>query len=43
MAAGKLSYTVYPADYITKIKMSDMELTNGPGRTFRYYTGEPLW
>eukprot|EP00045_Choanoeca_perplexa_P012180 m.131922 g.131922 ORF g.131922 m.131922 type:complete len:777 (-) comp15917_c0_seq1:291-2621(-) len=40
---GKLSYTVYPADYITQIKMSDMELTTGPGRTFRYYTGEPLW
>lgn len=43
MCAGKLTYTVYPADYIKDIKMSDMELTTGPGRTYRYYQGTPLW
>ncbi|EGD72666.1 hypothetical protein PTSG_04397 [Salpingoeca rosetta] len=40
---GKLPYTVYPADYIHKINMSDMEMTNSPGRSYRYYTGQPLW
>ena len=40
---GKLSYTVYPVNYTSQIKMSDMELTDGPGRTYRYYKGAPLW
>lgn len=40
---GKLPYTVYPADYINQIKMSDMSMTDAPGRSYRYYTGTPLY
>eukprot|EP00051_Salpingoeca_urceolata_P028265 m.485929 g.485929 ORF g.485929 m.485929 type:complete len:823 (-) comp24071_c0_seq1:75-2543(-) len=40
---GKLSTTWYPSSYIHEIKMSEMELDVGPGRTYRYYSGEPLW
>ena len=43
MCVGKLPYTVYPADYVTSIKMSDMEMTSGPGRSYRYYKGGTLW
>jgi len=40
---GKMPFTVYPADYITQVKMSDMEMTAGPGRSYKYYTGTPTW
>ncbi|EDQ89770.1 uncharacterized protein MONBRDRAFT_36817 [Monosiga brevicollis MX1] len=30
-------------DYINWINMSDMEMTSGPGRTYRYYKNETLW
>eukprot|EP00463_Aulacantha_scolymantha_P006380 TRINITY_DN8011_c0_g1_i1.p1 TRINITY_DN8011_c0_g1~~TRINITY_DN8011_c0_g1_i1.p1 ORF type:complete len:366 (+),score=61.98 TRINITY_DN8011_c0_g1_i1:147-1244(+) len=43
---GKLPYTIYPADYIHKVKMSNMEMAagpNSPGRTYRYYTGPTVF
>ena len=40
---GKMPYTTYPADYIDQVKMSDMSMTAGPGRSYRYYTGQALW
>jgi len=40
---GKLPYTIYDKDYITKMKMTDMEMTNGVGRSYRYYKGTPLF
>jgi len=42
---GKMPYTVYPADYIGEIKMSNMDLNDAatPGRTYRYYQGEAEW
>ena len=38
---GKMPYTVYPADYINEIKMSEMSMdkTGTPGRSYKYYTG----
>jgi beta-D-xylosidase 4 len=43
---GKLPYTVYPADYIQSVKMSDMSMrpsANSPGRSYRWYTGQPVF
>ena len=38
---GKMPYTVYPADYINEIKMSEMSMNKEgtPGRSYKYYTG----
>eukprot|EP01060_Flectonema_neradi_P008815 TRINITY_DN1630_c0_g1_i10.p1 TRINITY_DN1630_c0_g1~~TRINITY_DN1630_c0_g1_i10.p1 ORF type:complete len:793 (+),score=139.33 TRINITY_DN1630_c0_g1_i10:40-2379(+) len=38
---GKMPYTVYPADYVNEIKMSDMSMNKKgtPGRSYKYYTG----
>lgn len=45
---GKLPFTVYPADYVDAVKMSDMRMTpnsetGSPGRSYRYYTGTPTY
>ena len=40
--AGRLPYTIYPADYI-KRSYFNMDLRNDSGCTYRYYTGIPLW
>jgi hypothetical protein len=40
---GKLPYTVYPAAYVNQIAMDEMEWAVGPGRGYRYYTGEPVF
>ena len=39
---GKMPYTVYPADYVNTIKMSNMAFNDAatPGRSYKYYTGE---
>ena len=39
---GKMPYTVYPADFINKFNMSDMEMNRAgtEGRTYKFYTGE---
>ena len=38
---GKMPYTVYPADYVNEIKISEMSLNKKgtPGRSYKYYTG----
>ncbi len=46
--AGRLPTTQYPADYITQIPMTDMNLrpnstTASPGRTYQWYTGKPIF
>jgi beta-D-xylosidase 4 len=46
--AGRLPITQYPADYITMIPMTDMSLrpnssSGSPGRTYQWYTGEPVF
>lgn len=40
---GKLPITVYNASYIDDIKMSEMELNVGVGRTYRYFKGQPTF
>lgn len=37
---GRLPYTVYKAGFVNETKMSEMELTAGVGRTYRYYAGK---
>jgi len=40
---GKMAYTILPAEYVNQIPLTDMNMTDGPGRTYRYYTGTPIW
>ena len=43
--AGRLPITQYPANYVTQVPMTNMSLRpgeNNPGRTYRWYSGEPI-
>jgi len=40
---GKMPYTIYYGDYVNQIPLTDMNMTDKPGRTYRYFTGTPLW
>jgi hypothetical protein len=45
---GKMPFTTYPISYIEKVKMTDMSMTpdaatGNPGRSYRYYTGTPVY
>jgi len=46
--AGRLPYTLYPGAYVNQVSMFDMGMrpnaSNGnPGRTYRFYTGTPVY
>ncbi|KIP06623.1 glycoside hydrolase family 3 protein [Phlebiopsis gigantea 11061_1 CR5-6] len=44
--AGRLPITQYPADYVDEIPMTDMALRphdDGPGRTYKWFTGTPVF
>jgi beta-D-xylosidase 4 len=41
--SGKLPYTIFPTDYVNQISFFDMNMRTKPGRTYRFYTGSPLW
>jgi hypothetical protein len=46
--AGRLPYTLYPANYVNQVSMFDMGMrpnaSNGnPGRTYRFYTGPAVY
>jgi len=41
--SGRLPNTIYPADFVTTRKITDMSLRDFGGITYRYYTGAPLW
>jgi len=46
--AGRLPLMQYPADYVTQVPMTDMNLrpnkqTGNPGRTYKWYTGTPIF
>jgi len=41
--SGRLPYTVHKADFVDQIPMSDMSMTNYPGRTYRYFSGEAVY
>jgi len=40
---GKLPVTIYPANYISEVDLFNFDMSKPPGRTYRYYTGKPLW
>jgi len=40
---GKLPVTFYKADYINQVDFTSMDMTKAPGRSYKYYTGTPLW
>jgi len=44
--AGRLPYTIYPADYVNQLSMFDMNMrpsSTTPGRTYRFYTGTAVY
>lgn len=41
--SGKLPITIFPSNYVNQISLFDMNMSDGPGRTYRYYKGTPLW
>jgi beta-D-xylosidase 4 len=44
--AGRLPITQYPASYVSEIPMTDMSLrpsSKSPGRTYKWYTGKPVF
>ena len=36
-------YTIYPESYASQVKLDDYDMSKPPGRTYRYYTGKPLF
>jgi beta-D-xylosidase 4 len=40
---GKLPYTLYPHNYINQQPMTNYDMAKPPGRTYKYYSGEPLF
>eukprot|EP00760_Papus_ankaliazontas_P031037 PhM_4_TR5169/c3_g1_i1/m.79927 len=46
--SGRMPYTVYQADYVNQVSMFDMGMrpnttTGNPGRTYRFFTGTPVY
>lgn len=39
--AGRLTATVYPVSFLDQVPLTQMSVTEPPGRTHMYYTGEP--
>merc|ERR1712048_1383184 len=40
---GKLPITMYPHSYVKEQSMVNYDMSAAPGRTYRYYQGEPLF
>eukprot|EP00041_Stephanoeca_diplocostata_P032967 m.1075633 g.1075633 ORF g.1075633 m.1075633 type:complete len:890 (+) comp24243_c0_seq1:40-2709(+) len=40
---GKLPVTIYPANYSAQLDITDMSFATAPGRSYRYYSGNPLF
>jgi len=40
---GKLPVTMYPHSYIDEQEMTNYDMSKSPGRTYKYYQGEPLF
>jgi hypothetical protein len=40
---GRLPVTIYAANYVSQVAMSDFNMSKAPGRTYRYFTGKPLY
>lgn len=40
---GKLPYTVYPFETMESFDMFDYSMSKAPGRTYRYFSGKPIF
>ena len=43
---GRLPITFYPASYVNEVSMFDMSMrpsSTNPGRTYKFYTGKPVF
>ena len=43
---GRLPITFYPASYVDEVSMFDMSMrpsSTNPGRTYKFYTGQPVF
>ena len=40
---GKLPITMYDKAYISQVDFHDFSMSKSPGRTYKYYTGKPLF
>jgi xylan 1,4-beta-xylosidase len=40
---GKLPVTIYKESFMDDFEMLDFDMSKAPGRTYRYFSGEPLW
>ena len=38
-----VSLIQYPGDYVDKISFGDMGMRSSPGRTYKFYTGTPVY
>ena len=42
--SGMLPFTIYPEGYVDQVDLQDFSMrAGGVGRTYRFFTGEPLW
>jgi beta-glucosidase-like glycosyl hydrolase len=41
--SGVMPWTVYPDNYTASVRMSDMSMRAGPGRTYRFFRGTPTF
>ena len=41
--SGRLPFTIYPADYVNQISFFNMSMRAPPGRTYKFYTGIPVY
>ena len=40
---GKLPVTMYPHNYISQQQMTNYDMSKAPGRSYKYYQGQPLF
>ena len=40
---GKLPYTMYDQNYTSQVSLTNYDMSLAPGRTYRYFTGKPLF
>jgi len=40
---GKLPVTIYDENYVNQVDFLSMDMSKPPGRTYKYFTGTPLW
>eukprot|EP00730_Choanoeca_flexa_P003912 TRINITY_DN11537_c2_g1_i9.p1 TRINITY_DN11537_c2_g1~~TRINITY_DN11537_c2_g1_i9.p1 ORF type:complete len:775 (+),score=154.17 TRINITY_DN11537_c2_g1_i9:331-2325(+) len=41
--SGMLPYTLFPEAFVHESDFTNMSMRTGPGRTYRFYKGQPLW